>query len=30
MQEQGFAIGQWIVAVVGAAMTALYFQWAET
>ncbi|KAF2185911.1 HET-domain-containing protein [Zopfia rhizophila CBS 207.26] len=29
-QEQGFAIGQWMVAVLGAAMAALYFQWAET
>lgn len=29
-QEQGFAIGQWMVAVIGAAMAALYFQWAET
>ena len=29
-QEQGFGIGQWMVAVIGAAMAALYFQWAET
>jgi hypothetical protein len=29
-QEQGFAIGQWMVAVLGAAMAALYFQWEGT
>lgn len=29
-QEQGFAIGQWMVAVIAAGMAALYFQWAET
>ncbi|KAH7086220.1 hypothetical protein FB567DRAFT_593168 [Paraphoma chrysanthemicola] len=29
-QEQGFAIGQWLVAVLTAAMAALYFQWADT
>lgn len=29
-QEQGFGIGQWMVAVLTAAMAALYFQWAET
>lgn len=29
-QEQGFGIGQWMVAVLAAAMAALYFHWAET
>jgi hypothetical protein len=29
-QEQGFGIGQWMVAVLSAAIAALYFQWAET
>jgi hypothetical protein len=27
--EQGFGIGQWMVACLGSAVTALYFQWEE-
>jgi hypothetical protein len=27
--EQGFGIGQWMVASLGSAVTALYFQWEE-
>jgi hypothetical protein len=29
-QEQGFGIGQWMVAVLTTGLTALYFQWSET
>lgn len=29
-QEQGFGIGQWMVAVLATGMAALYFQWVET
>lgn len=28
--ESGFGIGQWLVGVLAAGMTALYFQWTET
>jgi len=29
-QEQGFGVGQWLVAVFMAALSAIYFQWSET